>query len=114
MYDLYFVAIADQSIYPVCAADNSVIQLNGNTLPGQRKKLQQAIKIDLCRNLASFAVYGYRYHGFILIVCLTRVESARGNDPSEFYLLAAAQGSYQDSGPSGCEVRHLKMDFGKP
>ena len=67
MNDLDLVAVADNSFGPLQAADDHVIQLDGNTLLGQRKKLQKAIEVDLSRNFAGLTIYRYGYHGSILM-----------------------------------------------
>lgn len=68
MHDLYFIALMDNSCRPIITADDGVVQLDGDALFWQRKKLQQLVEIDLCGNFPSLAVYRYRDHGSILDV----------------------------------------------
>ena len=69
MDDLELVSVGDAGLGPVGSADDYVVEFDGDALARQRKKLQQAIEVDLRGNFASGAVYRYRYHGFILM-CL--------------------------------------------
>ena len=59
MNDLDLVAVPNLRIGPVDAPYNHIIEFDSDSLPGQRKKLQQSIEIDLMRNFARFAVYHY-------------------------------------------------------
>ena len=54
--DLDLIALADNCYGPVRAADDNIIQLDSDTLFWQRKKLEEAIDVDLSGNFARFAV----------------------------------------------------------
>lgn len=66
MDDLELVSVGDAGLGPVGAANDDMVEFDGDALARQRKKLQQMIEVDLRRNFAIGAVYRYRYHGFIL------------------------------------------------
>ncbi len=55
--DLDLVAVTDECIGPVTAADHIFVQFYRDPLFWQRKKLQESIKVDLSGNFAFLAVY---------------------------------------------------------
>ena len=59
MNDLYLIAVVYGRRRPVGAADDSVVKLDRDAFTRQRKKLEQPIEVDLCRNLSRLAVQEY-------------------------------------------------------
>ena len=59
MNDLYLIAVVYGRGRPVGAPNYAVVKLDRDAFAGQRKKLEQPIEVDLCRNLSRLAVQEY-------------------------------------------------------
>lgn len=88
MHDLDLVIVANDGLRPIDTTNDGVVQLDGDALFWQRKKLQQFVEIDVCGNFPSLTVNRYRDHGSILNVSHSQPKLARSNNAAKFDLFA--------------------------
>lgn len=103
MHDLDLVIVANDGLRPIDTTNDGVVQLDGDALFWQRKKLQQFVEIDLCGNFPFLAVYRYRDHGSILDVLESEPKSTRHDDTAKLDFLTFGDSTDKQRGSAGIE-----------
>ncbi len=112
MHDLDLVPIAHPGLRPLGARYDRPVQLDSDALLRKRKLQDELSQVGLF-DAALLAVECDLNHTYIVVNPSVRTESAGGDDPAKFDLLALIGCAYQKGGPPVLEMRDLHVNSGQ-